>query len=297
MKPSAFAYHGPETVEDAVGLLAEIGSDGKVLAGGQSLVPMLNMRLAAPAHLIDVNRLKSLAYVRTDEDGVRIGALARHADVERDALSYAAIPLLRQAVRNVAHPTIRNRGTTVGSLVHADPSGEMTAVLALLGGSVSLRSASGVRHVVASEFFTGPLESCTRPDELAVEAFFPKPGGRTGSDWSESARRHGDYALVGVGTLATLDDDQRIIAARAGYVSVGAVPVVIDLSKAVSGLRYDVADWSAAGDLAAAAVEPDADIHATAEYRRHLVGVLTARSLRQAALRAAGRAVGGAGED
>jgi carbon-monoxide dehydrogenase medium subunit len=292
-------------VEEAVDLLAEVGSDGKVLAGGQSLVPMLNMRLTSPGHLVDINRLRSLAYVRVEGGGVgvgsgvetvRIGALARHADVERDALAHAAIPLLRQAIRNVAHPTIRNRGTTVGSLVHADPSGEMTAVLALLGGSMTLRSKSGERTVTASEFFTGLLESCTRPDELAVAASFPKPQGRTGSDWSESARRHGDYALVGVGTLATLDDDQRIITARAGYVSVGAVPVVIDLTNAVAGSRFDLADWRAAGDLAASQVDPEADIHATAEYRKHLVGVLTARSLRSAALRAAGRATSEAGD-
>jgi carbon-monoxide dehydrogenase medium subunit len=174
MKPPPVSYHGPEMIDEAMEMLAEFGSEAKVLAGGQSLVPMLNMRLTSPARLIDVNGLTELAYVRTTADGVRVGALARHADLERDERAHAAIPLLRQAVRSVAHPTIRNRGTTVGSLVHADPSGEMTAVLALLGGSVTLTSkARGRREVPAAEFFVGPMESATEPDELAVEAWFP----------------------------------------------------------------------------------------------------------------------------
>src|SRR5688572_8958897 len=171
MKPSRFTYHRPESVEEALEVLAEVGLDGKVLAGGQSLVPMLNMRLAAPRHLVDINRLPGLDEIRVDRNGagaaVRVGATARHADVERDAAAYAALPLLRQALRHVAHLTIRNRGTTVGSLVHADPSGEMTAVLALLGGTLELRSAGqgspSVRLVTASEFFVGPLESCIEP--------------------------------------------------------------------------------------------------------------------------------------
>src|SRR5439155_12660825 len=138
MKPPAFAYHRPETVEDALAVLAELGPDGKVLAGGQSLVPLLNMRLTAPAHLVDINRLASLAYVRAGPDAVRVGALARHADVERDDAAYRVLPLLRQATVHIAHPVIRNRGTAVGSLVHADPSAELPAVLALLDGSVTV---------------------------------------------------------------------------------------------------------------------------------------------------------------
>ncbi|NUR25425.1 MAG: xanthine dehydrogenase family protein subunit M, partial [Catenulispora sp.] len=202
MKPPPVVYHGPDTLDEAVRLLAEHGAEAKVLAGGQSLVPMLNMRLTAPARLVDVNRLDELAYVHSDRHGVRVGALARHADVERATHAFEAIPLLRQAVRTVAHPTIRNRGTTVGSLVHADPCGEMPAVLALLDGEVLLRSErGGERTVAASDFFVGPMESACREDEIAVEAFFPRPAGRTGSDWRELSRRNGDYALCGVGTL------------------------------------------------------------------------------------------------
>ncbi|HEV7897692.1 MAG TPA: FAD binding domain-containing protein [Planosporangium sp.] len=287
MKPSAFAYHRPTTPADALAVLAEVGSEGKVLAGGQSLVPMLNMRLAAPAHLVDINRLGQLSYVRCDADAVRVGALARHADLERDGPAHVALPLLRQATAHVAHPTIRNRGTTVGSIAHADPAAELPAVLTLLGGAVTLASTDGRRTVAAADFFLGPLESAVRPGELAVEATFPLPPPGTGSAWLEASRRHGDYAMCGVGVLVTLDGHARIGRARAAYVSVGPTPVLIELTDAVAGQVWDAADWTAAGALAAAAVDPDDDIHATAAYRRHLVGVLTARAGRQAAAAAA----------
>jgi CO/xanthine dehydrogenase FAD-binding subunit len=301
VKPSGFTYHRPDSVETAVEMLAEFGPDAKVLAGGQSLVPLLNMRLAAPEHLIDINRLAELSYVRVegeDEGGegirrrrvVRVGATARHADVERDAAAFEALPLLRQALRHVAHATIRNRGTTVGSLVHADPSGEMTAVLALLGGSMELRAAGSSRAVEAADFFVGPLESSADTGELATEAVFPVPAGRTGSAWLEVARRHGDYAVCGVGALVTLDDDLRVASARAAYISVDATPVVLDLTDESGVVPFDTADWSAAGRSAADRLEPDDDIHATGEYRRHLAGVLTSRALGAAALDAAGPA-------
>ena len=168
MKPPPFGYSRPESVAEAVAVLASTGQDGKVLAGGQSLVPLLNMRLATPEHLVDINRLTELAYVRVAGGQVVIGALARHAQVLADPVVAAAQPLIGQALRLVAHPVIRNRGTTVGSIVHADPSGEMTAVLALLGGTVLLASTSGERSVSAEDFFLGPLESDVRPDELAI---------------------------------------------------------------------------------------------------------------------------------
>ena len=284
MKPPPFVYHRPTDLDEALAVLAEVGHDGKVLAGGQSLVPLLNMRLAAPRHLIDINRIGSLAYVRCAGGAVEVGALARHAEVERDAGAYVAIPLLRQATACVAHPTIRNRGTTVGSLVHADPAAELPAVLALLGGSVELATAGGGRRTVAAaEFFLGPLESAVRPGELAVAARFPVPPPRTGSAWLELSRRHGDYAVAGAGVLVMLDADLRVVRARAGLISVGPTPVVVDLTDAVGGRPFDAADWAAAGALAAGAVEPEDDIHATAAYRRHLVGVLVARAAAQAA--------------
>ena len=276
MKPPPVVYHGPDTVDEAVRLLAEHGGHAKVLAGGQSLVPMLNMRLTAPARLIDVNRLDELAYVRTDLEGVRVGALARHADVERATHAFEAVPLLRQAVRTVAHPTIRNRGTTVGSLVHADPCAEMPAVLLLLDGEVLLRSErAGERVVKAADFFVGPMESACEEDELAVEAYFPKPRGRTGTDWRELSRRNGDYAMCGVGTAVRVEESGAVVSAKAAYIGVGPVPQVVDVTAAG-------ADWEAAAEHAADQLDPEDDIHATAEYRRHLARVLTARSLKAA---------------
>jgi carbon-monoxide dehydrogenase medium subunit len=286
MKPPAFTYHRPAGLDEALAVLAELGPDGKVLAGGQSLVPLLNMRLAAPAHLVDINRLAGLAHIRRENGHVVVGALARHADVERDAGAFAALPLLRQATACVAHPAIRNRGTTVGSLVHADPAAELPAVLAMLNGSVELASVAGTRSVPAGEFFLGPLESAVRPGELAVAARFPVPAPHTGSTWLELSRRHGDYALAGAGVLVTLDADRRVAAVRAGLVAVGPTPVVVDLTGAVAGQPFDAADWAAAGALAAAATEPEDDIHATAAYRRHLVSVLVARAAAGAARRA-----------
>ena len=286
MKPSPFAWSAPASVAEALALLARVGGDGKVLAGGQSLLPILNMRLAAPAHLVDINRLADLAYVRATEGAVVVGALARHAAVERDGPAYDVQPLLRQALGLVAHPVIRNRGTTVGSIAHADPSGEMTAVLALTGGSVQVASEAAERHVPAAEFFAGPLESSLVPGELAVSATFPAFAPGSGTAFVEVARRHGDYAVCGLAAVVTVADGV-VSAARAAYVSVAPTPLVLDLTEAVAGAEPEAADWAAAGDLAWQQADPEPDIHASADYRRHLVRVLTARALRAAAGRAA----------
>lgn len=276
MKPAPFSWHGPRTVDEAVAVLADVGSDGKVLAGGQSLIPVLAMRLAEPAHLVDINEVAGLDSVTVTPEGVRVGALVRHAALERDDAAAAAQPLLRQALGLVAHPTIRNRGTTVGSLAHADPSGEMTSVLALLGGTVTVRSAGGTREIPAAEFFLGPLESALGPDELATSAFFPVSSGRSGSAFVEIARRHGDYALCGVGAVATLDPAGELTALRCCYLSVSETPLVVDLTDAWRAGEPD------AVEAARRAVDPAPDIHATAEYRRKLAGVLTLRAARSA---------------
>jgi aerobic carbon-monoxide dehydrogenase medium subunit len=294
MKPPVFTYHRPETVAEALAMLAEVGHDGKVLAGGQSLVPLLNMRLAAPAHLVDVNRLAELDEVGVDGQAVRVGALARHARVEHDQAATDAVPLLGQAIADIAHTAIRNRGTVVGSLVHADPAAELPAVLVLLGGTMELAGAGGTRRVAAADFFLGPLESAVRPGELATAAVFPVPPAGSGSAWVEVARRHGDYAVCGVGVLITLDQGLRVGSARAALISVGPVPAPVDLTDALGGQPHDAADWAAAGRLAAAAVDPEDDIHASAAYRRHLAGVLTARAARAAATHAASRLEGAA---
>lgn len=286
MKPSPFAYSAPVSLDEALAVLARVGGDGKVLAGGQSLLPILNMRLAAPAHVVDINRVADLAYVRTEPDAVHVGALARHADVERDEAAAGALPLLRQALRLVAHPVIRNRGTTVGSLAHADPSGEMTAVLALTGGTVTVARQGSSREVPAAEFFLGPLESALEAGELAVSARFPRFPDRTGTTFVEVARRHGDYAVCGVAAAVTLDNGGAVVSARTAYISVAPTPLVLDLTETVAGQAAEAADWTSAGELAGDRVEPEPDIHATAEYRAHLARVLTSRALAEAAGRA-----------
>jgi carbon-monoxide dehydrogenase medium subunit len=291
VKPPAFDYSRPQSLDEALHLLAEYGPDAKVLAGGQSLLPLLSMRLVAPARLVDVNRLGELAYIRSGPDAVRVGALARHAALLRDAGARDRQPLLAEAVAVIAHPTIRNRGTSVGSLVHADPSAELPAVLCLLGGSVTVASLAGQRDVPAGEFFLGPLESAVQPGELAIEASFPALPARSGTAFAEVSRRHGDYAVCGVAVLVELDEDLRISTARAGYLSVSATPLVLELTEAVGGLQHD-ADLSAAAAYARGVVDPEPDIHASADYRRQLAGVLTGRALGIAARRAAGNALG-----
>jgi len=290
VKPSAFGYSRPESVAEAIAALAEAGPDGKVLAGGQSLVPLLSMRLAAPSHLVDINRLTELSYISVADGQVRIGALARHAEVLRDPAVAAAAPLISDALALVAHPVVRNRGTTVGSIVHADPAGEMTAVLALLGGSVRLAGTGGERLVKAEDFFLGPLESDVQPGELATEAIFPVLASRVGGAFAEVSRRSGDYAICGVAALAQIDEDGRLVRARAAYLSVAGTPLVVDLSEACSGTASDDDVLAVAGRLAAGSVRPVSDIHATAAYRSHLAGVLTRRALAEAVAQARRRA-------
>lgn len=276
MKPAPFAYLRPATLEEALAALA--GQQGaKVLAGGQSLVPLLSMRLAAPSMLVDINALPDLGHVSVSPggdgagEGVRIGALARHADVLASTEAAASQPLLAMALSHVAHPTIRNRGTTVGSLVHADAAAEMPMVLRLLEGSVDVASVRGRRTIPAAELFAGPLESTLAHDEIAVEAFFPALAPGAGVAFQEIARRHGDYALVGV--AAHVETDGGVVTrARVGFVSVSDVPVVVDVT--------DALDDPAGAALAE--LEPADDIHATAAYRAHLVKVLTPRVLADA---------------
>lgn len=266
MKPAPFAYARPETLADAVTVLAG-NRDAKVLAGGQSLVPLLSMRLAAPSMLVDINGLPGLGEITVTDKGVRIGALARHADVLAHPDLRRVQPLVPLALSHVAHPTIRNRGTTVGSLVHADAAAELPVVLSLLGGSVEVVGPSGTRTIAAADLYLGPLETSLAHDEIATSAWFPAlaPGARVAFD--EIARRHGDYALAGVAVVA--DGDSVL----AGYVSVSDVPMVVDLS----GVSLEEM-----GEVALAHLDPAADIHATSAYRSQLVRVLTERVVRQA---------------
>jgi carbon-monoxide dehydrogenase medium subunit len=288
VKPAPFRYADPRSLEEALEVLAtEEGA--KVLAGGQSLLPLLSMRLTAPATLVDINRVPGLDAVDVTGDGVRVAALVRHATLLADGAAARVQPLLARATANVAHPAIRNRGTTVGSIAHADPSGEMTSVLALTDGSVTVATPGGVETVPWRDLFVGPLETSLTGPALVTSAFFPALPERSGTAFAEVARRKGDYAVCGAGVVVTLDGSRRVSAARAAYISVGLVPEVHDLTDAVAGRPVEEADWAAAGELARTLVEPDGDLHASADYRRLLVGVLTERTLRSAAAEAAER--------
>ena len=294
MKPAPFRYADPGTLDEALAVLADEGEGAKVLAGGQSLLPLLSMRLAAPTTLVDINRVPGLDTVEATGDGVRVGALVRHNTLlgdSPDAIAAARVqPLLARATANVAHPAIRNRGTTVGSLAHADPSGEMTSVLALTGGSVTVATPSGTSDIGWRDLFVGPLETSIHGPAVVTSAFFPALPPRSGTAFAEVARRKGDYAVCGAGVVVTLDEDRRVSAVRASYLSVGLVPEVHDLTAAVAGSPVEKADWAAAGELARTLVDPDSDLHASADYRRLLVGVLTERTLAAAAAEAGGRA-------
>ncbi|MCY7401514.1 MAG: FAD binding domain-containing protein [Nocardioides sp.] len=285
MKPAPFAFVRPRTLEEALAALSD-EPGAKVLAGGQSLVPLLSMRLAAPSMLVDINGLPDLGHVTVDATGVRIGALARHSEVLASPEAAGSQPLLAMALSNVAHPTIRNRGTTVGSVVHADSAAEMPMVLRLLGGSVDVASVRGRRTIPAAELFAGPLESTLAHDEIAVEAFFPALPAGAGVAFEEIARRHGDYALAGVAAYVECTADE-VVVARLGFVSVSDVPTVVDV----------IDDLDDPAEAALRELDPAADIHASADYRAHLVRVLTQRVLAAAITHALERTPGGAAHE
>ncbi len=278
MKPAPFVHHAPRTVDEAVAVLAHVGHDGKVLAGGQSLIPVLNMRLATPGHLVDINGVAGLDAVHVTDDWVQVGALVRHAGLQHHDEAYVALPMLRQALDHVAHPAIRNRGTTVGSIAHADPAGEMPAVLVLTGGVVEAVGPRGRREIAATDFFEGPLETTLAHDELVEAVRFGRfaPGTRTA--FTESARRHGDYALAGVAVAVEVVEGV-VRSARASFVSVTPVPTVLDLSPALAGSDAGAPVPESVVELVRGHVDPEGDIHASADYRRMLAAELTRRAL------------------
>ena len=288
MKPAPFAYHRPGSVDEALALLAQHGGDAKPLAGGQSLIPAMNFRLARPAVLVDLNRLTTLAGIRGGADSLRIGAMTRQRAVERDATVARDAPLLAEALPHIAHPQIRTRGTVGGSLAHADPAAELPAVMVALGATFELHSPRGKRSVPAEEFYTGLFTTALAADELLVEIAIPPRTPRSGSAFMEVARRHGDYALAGVAAVLTLDDAGSCREARIALLSVGDGPVLaIKAAKAITGEKPTADAIQEAADAAASKdVDPPGDIHASAAYRRQLVGVLVRRALQRACERA-----------
>ena len=288
MKPAPFDYFSPATVDEALALLDEHGGDAKPLAGGQSLIPAMNFRLARPAVLVDLNRIADLAYVRAAPGGVAIGAMTRQRAVERSDDVARAAPLLAEAMPSIAHPQIRNRGTLGGSIAHADPSAELPAVMLALDAQFRAKSATGERSIPAGEFFKGMLETALAPGELLVEIAVPRLPASSGTAFLEMARRHGDYALVGVAVVVTLDPRGRCQEAKLSLLSVGDGPVLAtEAGKVLAGQSPSEELLRAAGDAAATRdVDPPSDIHASAAYRRQLVAVLTRRALARAFERA-----------
>jgi carbon-monoxide dehydrogenase medium subunit/6-hydroxypseudooxynicotine dehydrogenase subunit alpha len=293
MKPPAFEYEAPARLDEALGLLDLHGEEGKVLAGGQSLVPLLNFRLARPQTLIDVNRLEELSYLRRERGILRIGALTRHISVERSPLVSRHWPLITEAMRWVGHPQIRNRGTAGGSVAHADPAAELPVVLTALGARFHVRSLRrGPRALSCWEMFRGQLVSGLELDELLTEIEVPPMAPASGWAFLEFARRHGDFALGGAAVVVELADNGAC--ERAAIAMLGAAPTPIRAAQAEEALLGRAIDGQAAEDAAAQAVReirPTGDIHGGSDYRRDLIGVLVRRALLTARGRASREAI------
>jgi aerobic carbon-monoxide dehydrogenase medium subunit len=288
VKPPVFEYRAVGSIDEAIAELGQHGDAAKLLAGGQSLVPLLNMRLASPERLIDLNRVAELAHITVRDGGLAIGAMTRQRAVERSAVAAAHAPLLGAALPWVGHFQIRNRGTVGGSLSHADPAAELPAVALCLDARFTARGPSGERTIAASEFFLTQLTTALAPTELLTEVWFPEAPSGSGAAWVELARRHGDYALVGVGAVVTLTGD-RIGEARLALTGVGDRPVRARAAEArLAGEPLTPTVLAEAAEAVRRAIDPGSDIHATAAYRRHVAGVLTGRAIREAAARARG---------
>ncbi|HET6780991.1 MAG TPA: xanthine dehydrogenase family protein subunit M [bacterium] len=287
MKPAPFKYSAPETVLETLALLREHGQDGKLLAGGQSLVPLLNMRLARPSVIVDLNAVHELSYIKEDNGDVVIGAMTRQRDAELSPLVTRRLPLLAEALGYVGHPQVRNRGTIGGSIAHADPSAELPAVAAALGARMVVRGPKGRRVVESEKFFLALLTTALGPDELLVEVRFPAHQ-KMGTAFLEVARRHGDYALAGVAAILSADGDS-IKDCRLAFTGVGPGPVRIpEAEAAVTGNRLTSKILSEVRQIVAGRLDPDSDVHASVEYRKHVAGVLAVRALRLAHQRATG---------
>jgi aerobic carbon-monoxide dehydrogenase medium subunit len=286
MKPAPFEYQAPDSLAAALDVLAHRGGDAKILAGGQSLIPVMNFRLAQPALLVDLNKLSELDFLRRGEDGgLRLGAMTRQRRVERDPLVKELAPLLAETMPWIAHPQIRNRGTIGGSLAHADPAAELPAIAVALRGRFRLVKAGGERWVAAKDFFASFFTTLLEPEEILAEIALPALPPRTGWSFQEIARRHGDYAQAGVAALVTLGEDGRCREARLVYLSVGDKPVeAAGAAALLAGSDLGPEAVAAAAEKASREeMSPTGDIHATSAFKRHLARVLTGRALRKAA--------------
>jgi carbon-monoxide dehydrogenase medium subunit len=289
VKPAGFDYYAPRSVEEALHVLADAGHDGRVLAGGQSLMPMLNCRILSPAVLVDINRIEGLDRVEATADSLTIGALVRHADLLRNAEIAKGWPLMAEATTYVAHPAIRNRGTACGSVSHNDPAAEQPSVLATLDGTVVIAGGAGQRELAAEEFLTGMMSNALAPGEMVVGLRYPRPSAGTGAAFVEYARRLGDFALAGAAAMLTMRNGT-CEKARLTVVGMGDGPFrardaeAVLTGQSLNGKQGKDAFAEAAAKVTAA-VEPADDVHASAEYRRHLAAVMATKALNMALAR------------
>jgi carbon-monoxide dehydrogenase medium subunit len=289
LKPAPFEYFAPETVEEVVALLAEHGDEAKLLAGGQSLIPLLALRLSTPSVVIDLNRVSPLDYLDDDESVLKIGALTRHRAIERlDGLS-GRCPMLAEAVELVGHVAIRNRGTVVGSMTHADPAAEWPALALAFDAEFSVQGPSGSRTIPADSFFVSFLTTALEPDEVVTEVRLPIPDDGTGSSFVELARRHGDFAVAGAGAVLRLTSNGAIDDARIVLIGVAGTPVRIgEAEQILMGGEPQPDAFEEAGATVHRLIEPTGDIHGSSDFRREVARVLTRRALTSAATRARG---------
>jgi len=287
MIPGAFDYHAPSTAEEALSLLAEHGDEAKLLAGGQSLIPLMRFRLADPARLIDLNGLSELSGLEEADGQLRIGAMTRHADLEHSGLAADRYPLLAEAAGLVADPLVRNRGTVGGSLVHADPAGDWGSVMLACGAELVARSADGERTIPVDDFFFGPFTTSLGRDELLAEIRLPRSGPRSGGAYEKLERKVGDFATVGLAARLELDEDGAVASAGLGLTAVGPSNLrAAEAEEALVGGPPDGDRIDEAAALAADASSPTPDNRGSADYKRDMVRVLAKRALRRAADRA-----------
>jgi carbon-monoxide dehydrogenase medium subunit len=283
MYPSRFRYEAPHSLDEAIDLLRTGGDYAKVLAGGQSLVPLMKLRFASPELVVDINNVPGLAYHRADADGtLRIGALARHADLEWSDLLTATQPTMAAAAPLIADPIVRNRGTLVGSLCHADPQGDWASVVLALGGSVVAQGPGGRRSIPMTEFVTGPFQNVLEPDEIALEAVIPAARGVRAGGYLKLERRVGDFATVGVAVALELSGD---VVSRAGIALTGvggATITATEAAAALTGQPLTAGSIATAAAAAAAAARPRTDHRGSAEYKRHMVATFVERILTRA---------------
>ena len=289
MIPASFEYHAPTSVGEATELLARLGEDAKVLSGGQSLIPLLKLRLASPRHLIDINRIPGLAYVKEADGALRIGALAREVDLDESAVVRERYPLLADATRVIADPIVRNLATVAGNLAHGDPANDHPAVMLALGAEVTATGPSGERRIPIGAFFTGPFETALRRDELLTEIRVPAPAPRSGGSYMKLERKVGDFATAAVAVQVTLAADGTCAEVGIALTNAGLTPIKAGKAEAaLKGKRPDEAAIKQAAQLAADAAQPDADLRGSVAYKKDMVRVLTARALRKAIERAGG---------